>query len=193
MCRAKLSASPRSESRSPYIIRVLCKEKAGSPPRQKVSGSALRRACAAKRRAGSPLRRKVSGSALRWKISGRSDSPEIQSPQARFELPVALRPNALISTVLKAMCASITALISSRNFDASSGSGPSCVDLASRAHGGRAEGPPPAHPLWCRESATLAMPGRPSCIAAELRDHPLRTPCGVEKVPRLLCLDDRRA
>eukprot|EP00959_Pyramimonas_sp_CCMP1952_P275613 5761248-Pyramimonas_sp.AAC.1 len=34
----------------------------------------------------------------------------------------------------------------------------------------------------------LLCPGRPARIAAAVRDHPLRTPSGVEKVPRLLCL-----
>ena len=39
---------------------------------------------------------------------------------------------------------------------------------------------------------TPAVPGRLARIETAARDHPLRAPSGVEKVPRLLCLDDWR-
>ena len=42
--------------------------------------------------------------------------------------------------------------------------------------------PPPAHPLWCRGSATPALFGRPWHTKG---DYPQRPPYGVEKVPRL--------
>eukprot|EP00959_Pyramimonas_sp_CCMP1952_P074241 1551464-Pyramimonas_sp.AAC.1 len=48
------------------------------------------------------------------------------------------------------------------------------------AHGGRGERPPPAHPLWCRESAALAVFGREARVTAALGYHPLRTPFGGE-------------
>eukprot|EP00959_Pyramimonas_sp_CCMP1952_P291903 6105273-Pyramimonas_sp.AAC.1 len=51
-----------------------------------------------------------------------------------------------------------------------------CYAWTSGTDSGRAQGPPPAQPLRCRESATPAMPGRLARIAAALRDHPLRTP-----------------
>ena len=47
----------------------------------------------------------------------------------------------------------------------------------------RAQGPPPAHPRWRRERN--ATPAKYRDVGA-VKDHPLRTPSGVEKVPRLL-------
>eukprot|EP00959_Pyramimonas_sp_CCMP1952_P079485 1661630-Pyramimonas_sp.AAC.1 len=56
---------------------------------------------------------------------------------------------------------------------------------------GRAQGPPHAHPLRCREMPLPLCPGRPVRIAAALRDHPLRTPYGVGKSHSCYALDDR--
>eukprot|EP00959_Pyramimonas_sp_CCMP1952_P062856 1314447-Pyramimonas_sp.AAC.1 len=39
-----------------------------------------------------------------------------------------------------------------------------CCAWTTVVHSGRPQGPPPAHPLWCRESATPAVPGRPSVL-----------------------------
>ena len=66
-----------------------------------------------------------------------------------------------------------------------------CCAWMTGAYGDRSERPPLAHPSWCRDSATPAVPERLGRIETAVRDHPLRTPHGVEKVPRLLCLDDR--
>eukprot|EP00959_Pyramimonas_sp_CCMP1952_P099931 2089379-Pyramimonas_sp.AAC.1 len=56
------------------------------------------------------------------------------------------------------------------------------------AYRDRPVGPPPAHPLWWRESATPAVTGRLGHIEAAVRDHPLHTAFGVEKVVRMLRL-----
>eukprot|EP00959_Pyramimonas_sp_CCMP1952_P173967 3635196-Pyramimonas_sp.AAC.1 len=60
-----------------------------------------------------------------------------------------------------------------------------CCALKTGAYRDRGERPAPAHPLWSRESATPAVPGRLGRIETAVKDQPLRTPYGVEKVPRL--------